>query len=272
MSPRCSRRPGGRAKNGAPAPDAVVRPGCGGNASGGTSGNDSTSVGPSTPMCVAFNRASSASSARISPIDAGAGAPAASSAAATTLPRVAPSSRRPDAVADVEVDPPRRSIDGPGHEAGVSPPPALHDAARDVSPAGAASRGDPPRLQLHDGVLRVRDPGVVHAQELLHERVPDALEVAQRQVALVELTVADALIDDPRDHRPDRRLVARCQGANGRLDAVGQHDQGGLTGLRLGPRMTEPALVDDLARPSPPGRSASPPYGSAARSLARAKK
>ena len=110
---------------------------------------------------------------------------------------------------------------------------------------------------------------MVHAQQLLDERLADPLEVAQRQVALVELAVADPLLDDPRDHRPDGRLVARRQRADGRLDAVGEHDQGGLAGLRLGPGMAEPALVDGRGGLRALGRRR-PPYGAAARSLARA--
>ena len=58
-----------------------------GNAPGGRSGNDRTSVGPSLPMWVRLSAASSASSARISPIDAGLGAPAASSAPAIARAR-----------------------------------------------------------------------------------------------------------------------------------------------------------------------------------------
>ena len=112
-----------------------------------------------------------------------------------------------------------------------------------ASPPTAAGRG-PARLELDDRVLRVRDPRVVHAQQLLDERRPDPLQVAQRQVALVELSVGDALLDDPRDHRPDGRLVARRQRADGRLDPVGEHDQRRLAGLRLGADVPEPALVD----------------------------
>ena len=51
------------------------------NASGGNRGNDNTSVGPVLPMCVALSSASSASSERTSPIEAGAGTSTASSAA-----------------------------------------------------------------------------------------------------------------------------------------------------------------------------------------------
>ena len=111
---------------------------------------------------------------------------------------------------------------------------------------------------------------MVHAEQLLDEGVLDPLEVAQRQVALVELAVRDALVDDPPDHRPDRRLVARGERANRRLDAVGEHDQGRLTGLRLRAGVSEPPLVDRRGRGRALLRVCSPPYGSAARSRARA--
>jgi len=67
-------------------------PACGGNASGGRSGNDSTSVGPVLPRCSALRRASSRSSDRISPIEAGAGAPPAPSAEATQRASAIPGS------------------------------------------------------------------------------------------------------------------------------------------------------------------------------------
>src|SRR5688500_4015033 len=71
--------------------------------------------------------------------------------------------------------------------------------ARRARTTAARSRGDATRFQLDDRVLRVRDPRVIHAQQLLYECVPDALEVAQGQVALVELAVAGSLVDDARD-------------------------------------------------------------------------
>ena len=58
----------------------------------GPAGTTARPSGRPCPCASAFSPASSASSARISPIDAGAGAPAASSAAATTRPRAAPPS------------------------------------------------------------------------------------------------------------------------------------------------------------------------------------
>ena len=75
-------------------------------------------------------------------------------------------------------------------------------AGRSPPPAACASR-----LELDDRVLWMGDPRVV-PEQLRHERVLDLLEVAEREVALVELAVGYALVDDPRDHRPDRRLVA----------------------------------------------------------------
>src|ERR687887_317379 len=77
------------------------------------------------------------------------------------------------------------------------------------SGGGAAAPRRSPRLELDDLALRVGDPGVIHAEQLADERLADALEVAQGQIALVELAIAQTLLDDPLDHRPDRRLVAR---------------------------------------------------------------
>ena len=89
---------------------------------------------------------------------------------------------------------------------------------------------------------------MVHPEELADERLADPLEVAQREVAFVELPIRDAFLDDPRDHRPDRRLVARGQRADGRLDPVGEHEQGRFPRLRLRPRVAELAFVDHDTR------------------------
>ena len=86
---------------GRPRPRLTHRPGWAGNASGGSSGNDRTSVGPVLPRCAALSAASSASSDRISPIEAGDGAPPASSAAATARARARPGDRGGDAVRTV---------------------------------------------------------------------------------------------------------------------------------------------------------------------------
>src|SRR6185436_16548060 len=63
---------------------------CSGKASGASNGNDSTSVGPVFPRCAALSTASSASSDRINPSEAGPGAPAAVSAAAVARASAAP--------------------------------------------------------------------------------------------------------------------------------------------------------------------------------------
>ena len=101
------------------------------------------------------------------------------------------------------------------------------------------------------------------------ERLADPLDVAQRQVALVELAVRHPLLDDPGDHRPDRRFVARGQRANRGLDPVGEHDQGRLARLRLRAGVAELALVDGRRGRGSLGRLG-PPNGSAASSFARA--
>src|SRR4029078_13416576 len=89
---------------------------------------------------------------------------------------------------------------------------------------GAGCPRTTPRLELDHGVLRIRDALVVHAEQLLHDCLLDLLDVAEGQVAFVELPVGHPLVDDPRDHGPDRGLVAGREGSDGRLDAAGPHD------------------------------------------------
>ena len=116
--------PGRARDSGADAPRA--------NADGGSSGNDRTSVGPRLPMCAAFSAASSESSVRTSPIDAGDGASTSSSAAATVRASTAPATGDRTPSRTSQVDPPRRAVDRPGHDAGRSPPPPAA-ARRDSS-------------------------------------------------------------------------------------------------------------------------------------------
>ena len=85
--------PAGRQRKGRGRRSAPARPGRdggGGKTSGGRSGNDRTSVGPRLPRWSAFSSASSASSDRIRPIDAGDGAPAASAARTIARASAAP--------------------------------------------------------------------------------------------------------------------------------------------------------------------------------------
>ena len=89
---------------------------------------------------------------------------------------------------------------------------------------------------------------MIHPQQLGDERLPDPFDIAQGQVALVELAVIEPLLDDPRDHRPDGHLVARGQGTDRGLHAVGQHDQGRLARLRLGADVAVARLVHRLGR------------------------
>src|SRR6266566_5656887 len=107
-----------------------------------------------------------------------------------------------------------------------------------------AARGG---LDAGDAVLRVRDALVVHAKEELAERVLDALDVAEREVALVELSVGDALVDDAVDHRADRFRILLGQRANGSFRAVGEHDDPGLLAVRTRTGIAERALVGRLA-------------------------
>src|SRR4029453_15941465 len=109
--------------------------------------------------------------------------------------------------------------------------------------AGARARpGPPPRLELDDLVLWIRDTLVVHAKELPDEGLPDPLDVAKREVALVELAVGEPLLDDPGDHRPDCPLVPRRERPHGGLDAVREHDPRRLPRLRLRAGVPGPAV------------------------------
>ena len=93
---RCRRgAAGGRAATGKPRSSTPVRRRPRARESlGRSSGNDSTSVGPSLPMCSTLSSASSASSDRISPIEAARGAPPAATSAADRSPEQGPP-RRP---------------------------------------------------------------------------------------------------------------------------------------------------------------------------------
>ena len=110
---------------------------------GGSSGNDSTSVGPSLPRCIALSSASSRSSLRISPMLAGTGARPASSARPTT--------RASSVAGRICGTPPRRST-----STRQSPTRWRLIASRCRSRRLRRSR--PAAIELHDLVLRVRDP------------------------------------------------------------------------------------------------------------------
>src|SRR5579862_5587736 len=217
-----------------------------GNASGGSIGNDSTSVGPSWPRCSWFSSASSASSVRTTVTPPGIGAPAASSAAPTARTRTVSGATRSV--------PARRTTSirhGPTWWTRVASAGRRASAPPGAPGGRTAARCGAPRFELDDLVLRVGDPLVVHPEELLDEGLLDRLEVAQREVALVELAVLEALRDDAVDHAPDRRLVTRLQRSDGGLDAVGQHDEGRLAALRLRPGVAEATGIDGLGGSTP---------------------
>src|SRR5438552_2656970 len=110
--------------------------------------------------------------------------------------------------------------------------------------SGLVARGG---LDAGDAVLWVRDALVVDAEEELAERVLDALDIAEREVALVELSVGDALVDDAVDHRADRFRILLGQRTDGRFRAVGKHDDPGLLAVRTRTGIAEGALVGRLA-------------------------
>src|SRR5207249_9391357 len=107
-----------------------------------------------------------------------------------------------------------------------------------------AARGG---LDARDAILGIRDALVVHAEQQLAERVLDALDVAEREIAFVELSIGDALVDDAIDHRTDRVGILLAERAYRRLGTVGEHDDPGLLALRTRAGVTVRALVGRLA-------------------------
>src|SRR6266851_1003023 len=75
---------------------------------------------------------------------------------------------------------------------------------------------------------RVRDAWVVDAGEEGDERLFDARQVAQGQVAVIKLTLLEPLANDAIDQLLDgfARVIARRAGR--RLGAVGEHEDGRL--------------------------------------------
>ena len=87
---------------------------------------------------------------------------------------------------------------------------------------------------------------MVHPEELLHERFLDEIEIAEGQVAFVELAIGHPVRHDPGDHAPDRGFITRREGSDRRLDPVGEHDQRGFPRLRLRSGMAVSANIDGL--------------------------
>src|SRR3990172_11032249 len=78
----------------------------------------------------------------------------------------------------------------------------------------------------------ILDAGVIDAAEGGLERLADHPEVAEGEVAVVELTLCHALADDTVDKLVDPLEGAVFAGSDDGLDGVGEHDDGGLTALR----------------------------------------
>src|SRR4029077_5253597 len=102
-------------------------------------------------------------------------------------------------------------------------------------------------LDAGDAILGIRDALVVHAEEQLAERVLDLFDVAEGEVAFVELSIGDALVDDAVDHPADGLRILLGERAHRRLGAVGEHDNSRLLALRTRTRISERALVGRLA-------------------------
>ena len=110
------------------------------------------------------------------------------------------------------------------------------------------------RWQVQCGpLLGVLDPAVVDADQRLDQALADLGDLAEGQAALVELAVAEPLVDQVADQALDPRRGRLGERPAGALDGVGDHQDAGLLGLRLGAR--------DSGRRSPgrPSASGLPP-------------
>ena len=84
---------------------------------------------------------------------------------------------------------------------------------------------------------------MVNSLESGEEALADLGHVAERQVAFVQLAIVDDGAHDAVDHLLELHASRVLHAARGRLDAVGHHDDGRLTGLRAGAGIAEEALV-----------------------------
>ena len=167
---------------------------------GGSSGNDSTSVGPSLPMCVALRPASSASSAEDQP-DRG---------RRRRAGRVderrgdGPGEAQPPTVGDRRRRGPSRSI---RHGATVDRALASRGRSR-APPAGRRRAARATRARRPCSAGRRSACGTSRAAA-----ATNASRIRSRSRSVRSHSSnwpsLDPLLDDPRDHRPDRRLVAR---------------------------------------------------------------
>src|SRR5437867_11675347 len=107
----------------------------------------------------------------------------------------------------------------------------------------ADSRLGARRLQLSLRRRRVLDAWVVDAAQRRLERLPDRPQVAQRQVALVQLPLAHARGDHAVDQRVDSLERAVFAGADDGFHGIGQHYDRRFPRLRARARVTEPFRV-----------------------------
>ena len=78
------------------------------------------------------------------------------------------------------------------------------------------------------------------------EGIGDHLQVVKVERAFGELIVLQPLLDEPVDHRPDAALGGFGKRPGGRFYRVGEHQHGGLFGLRARPGVAKVQLFDGI--------------------------
>ena len=105
--------------------------------------------------------------------------------------------------------------------------------------AAAASIDRGAGLRRFGDGRRVLDPGVVDADHHVRHRLFDQVEVAEREVALVQLAVADESLDHAMHMVSDAFGAAILEGSSRRFDGVGDHHDRRFLGPRARTRVTE---------------------------------
>jgi hypothetical protein len=92
-------------------------------------------------------------------------------------------------------------------------------------------------------IVGVLDPRMVDALEDINESLSHHLQISKGQVTFVELSVLDAILDQPINQFLSLFYGTRSIGPRSGLCLVSQHQNGSLAATRPGSRVSESLLV-----------------------------
>ena len=91
--------------------------------------------------------------------------------------------------------------------------------------------------------FRVLDAAVQQSCQNVEECVGDALQIAECEVAVIELSILDLVAEDGRDHLRELLPTRLFQASRRGFDRVPEHYESGFARLRLRPRVAEPGVM-----------------------------